>query len=139
LLEVSASAEARDGERAEGIEVMRRRVMVVDDNEDAATLLADMLRGVGHDVVVAHDGSEALAKAQPFAPDVAVLDLGLPGMDGYELACALRERFPSVRVMALTGYGRERDHEQTKAAGFEAHFTKPVTFGKLLAAIEITR
>jgi signal transduction histidine kinase len=138
LLVTPARTEVPDAERA-GVEVVRRRVMVVDDNEDAAALLADMLRSVGHDVLVAHDGADALARSQPFAPDVAVLDLGLPGMDGYQLARALGERFPSVRVMALTGYGRERDREGTKAAGFEAHFTKPVAFGKLLAAIEITR
>ena len=113
-----------------------RRVLVVDDNHDAADALRDLLRVVGHEVEVAYDGPEALAVAARFRPEVAVLDVGLPVMSGYELAKRLRERGDDVRLLAVTGYGQEHDRESARQAGFERHFVKPVEPGELFAAIE---
>jgi CheY-like chemotaxis protein len=116
----------------------RRRVLVVDDNEDAAELVAHALREIGHAVAVAHDGVGALALAEEFGPTVGVLDIGLPVMDGYELARRLRER-PDGRTLALvavTGYGQPADREQAIAAGFDEHLVKPVALPRLFAAIE---
>lgn len=112
----------------------------VDDNEDAAMLLGDLLRSVGHDVRVAHDGESAIDAATRFQPEIAILDIGLPDMDGYELAVAIRERLETkVRLMAFTGYGQQNDVARTKPAGFEAHFVKPVALAKLLTEIEMSR
>lgn len=114
-----------------------RRVLVVDDNEDAATLLADALRGEGWEVAVATDGPQALSLLPSFQPEVAVLDLGLPVMDGYELAAKIRERLgpQAPRLLALTGYGQDRDRKASEAAGFERHMVKPVRAEELVAAI----
>jgi CheY-like chemotaxis protein len=113
-------------------------VLVVDDNEDAGLLLAEMLRTMGHEVRVAVDGPRALDAMKHFTPHVAILDLGLPVMDGYELASELRKRLgSSVRLMALTGYGQERDRERSRNAGFDAHLVKPIGLSKILAAIEV--
>ena len=103
------------------------RVLLVDDNADAAELLGELLVAHGHEVAVAHTGPEALAALAGFIPDVALLDIGLPVMDGYELARTLRERVPSVRLAALTGYGQVEDRARSRDAGFEAHLVKPVS------------
>jgi PAS domain S-box-containing protein len=114
----------------------RRRVLVVDDNVDAADLLAGLLRSVGHDVEVAHDGPQALDVLAAFTPDVAILDIGLPVMDGYELAARLREGLAPPRLVAMTGYGQESDRARSAAAGFDLHLVKPVAPRELLALIE---
>ena len=114
---------------------VRRQVLVVDDNADAADLLAIMLQAVGHRVSTAHDPLEALDIAAQSAPDVAVLDIGLPVMDGYELGARIRSRAPSCRLIALTGYGQIEDRAKSSAAGFDAHLVKPVELEALLAAI----
>jgi PAS domain S-box-containing protein len=120
------------------VQMAPRRILVVDDNEDAGTLLGEMLRSVGHEVVVALDGPRALEAVKHFHPDVAILDIGLPVMDGHELASALRDRFgSSVRLLAVTGYGQEQDRARTAQSGFQAHFVKPVAIQKVLAAIEV--
>jgi CheY-like chemotaxis protein len=113
-------------------------VLVVDDNLDAAESLADLLRHVGHDVKVAQDGPGALEVAARFHPEVAVLDIGLPVMDGYELAAALKSREDAgpIRLVALTGYGQEKDRQRSREAGFDAHLVKPVEIDALLAALE---
>ena len=113
------------------------RVLVVDDNEDAATMLGEVLTMLGHEVVVAFDGASALQARKTFTPDVALLDIGLPGMDGHELAQKLRARHPGVplRLIALTGYGEERDRQRSKAAGFDEHLVKPVDLDKLCALL----
>jgi PAS domain S-box-containing protein len=114
-----------------------RRVLVVDDNEDAADLLADALRTSGHEVRTALDGARALMVAASFTPDVGVLDLGLPVMDGYELAAQLRERTNGkVRLLAVSGYGQAEDRARTAAAGFARHFVKPVDLESILSAID---
>lgn len=105
------------------------RVLVVDDNADAAAMLGHLLRSSGLDVRVAHDGPEALGAAEHFKPQAAFLDLGLPAMDGVELAARLRALpgLSGLRLAALTGYGQDSDRARTAAAGFDAHFVKPVS------------
>ncbi len=115
----------------------RRRVLVVDDNADAALLLAELLSTRGHDVRVAHDGVEALNVISQFTPDVAVLDIGLPIMDGHELARRLRELLARrCRLIALTGYGRAEDRHRSRAAGFDAHLVKPVNPAQIVRLVE---
>ena len=110
----------------------------MDDNVDAAQSLAAALDQGGHVSHVAYDAASALAAAEVFSPEIALLDLGLPEMDGYELARRLREhpRLRRVLLCAVTGYGRESDRERTTAAGFDHHFVKPVDLDVLLAVIE---
>ena len=105
-----------------------RRVLVVDDNEDAVESLADALLELGHTVETAYDGPAALGLLQRYTPDVAFLDVGLPVMDGYELARRIREdhRFARTVLVAVTGYGQKRDQVQSREAGFDAHLVKPV-------------
>ncbi|MDQ3364742.1 MAG: ATP-binding protein [Myxococcota bacterium] len=114
-----------------------RRILVVDDNVDAASLLAELLGDLGHEVAIAHDAHDALDMFPVFAPEVAILDIGLPVMDGYELAVKLRERgaTPPCRLVAVTGYGQEGDRARALAAGFDLHLVKPVDLTALLAAI----
>ncbi|HTL34947.1 MAG TPA: ATP-binding protein [Kofleriaceae bacterium] len=124
----------------QGVQVTPRKILVVDDNEDAGALLGEMLESLGHEVVVALDGPHALEAVKRFSPEIGILDIGLPVMDGYELAAALRQRFgDSIRLMAVTGYGQEQDRRRTQHAGFEEHFVKPVGLGKVLAAIEVPK
>jgi CheY-like chemotaxis protein len=112
------------------------RVLLVDDNRDAAESLAALLADAGYEVRTAHDGPAALAAvAAGLAPDLALLDIGLPGMNGYELAGALRARLPGVALIAITGYGREPDRARALAAAFDEHFVKPVRLDALVAAM----
>jgi PAS domain S-box-containing protein len=106
----------------------RQRIMVVDDNVDGADTLARLLAAHGHEVRVFHEPVGALAAAPAFRPDVAVLDIGLPGLDGYELARRLRGLLPGhpLRLIALTGYGQEADKARSEDAGFEQHLVKPI-------------
>lgn len=112
-----------------------RRVLIVDDNTDAADLLAEALRMAGHVVTVAYDPRVALTLLAAVAPDVAVLDIGLPGMDGYELAAHVRSAAPACRLVALTGYGQANDIARSQAAGFAVHLVKPADLAQLLAII----
>ncbi len=103
-----------------------RRVLVVEDNADAAASLADLLRTFGHDVEVAHDGTTALTMARTRRPDVVLCDIGLPGMSGYDVAQALRTmRHRGMRLVAVTGYARPEDVKRASEAGFDAHVAKP--------------
>jgi PAS domain S-box-containing protein len=106
---------------------LARRILVVDDNVDAAETLAVLLRWEGHDVRVAHDGPAALAAAQADPPDVMILDLGMPGMDGYEVARRLREQpgANDILLVALTGWAQEEDRRRCYEAGFDGHLPKP--------------
>lgn len=115
-----------------------RRILVVDDNVDAAETLAEMLRLMGHEVVVAHNAAAALASAEAAKPEVALLDLAMPVMDGYELAQRLRmnPELAGVSLVALTGYGTERERERTKNAGFDHHLVKPLDPDLLAKLIE---
>jgi len=116
-------------------------VLVVDDNEDAARVLGEMLALQGHRVELAFDGPAALAVARRTPIDVGLLDIGLPGMDGYELAQALRAaRGPGarpLRLFAITGYGQDADRQRAAAAGFDRHLVKPVDFAALAAALTL--
>src|SRR5262249_9190608 len=104
------------------------RVLVVDDNQDAVKSLAFLLSLEGFTVVTACNGVTALAEAVGFQPQVVLLDIGMPGMDGYEVARELRarEQTCSTMIIALTGYGQPEDRARAKAAGFTDHLTKPV-------------
>ena len=86
----------------------------------------ELLRLLGHQVEVAHDGLRALSAALRFRPETALIDIGLPVMDGYELAGRLREEHPELRLVAVTGYGRDRDRERSTRAGFSDHLVKPI-------------
>ena len=115
-----------------------RRIIVVDDNVDAADLTAELLARAGHEVHVAHDGPAALSLAAQVRPDVALLDIGLPVMNGYELADRLRATFGprTPRLIAITGYGQDHDLARSEAAGFDDHLVKPVPPAVLLARID---
>ncbi len=108
-------------------------ILVVDDNEDAARALGEALELLGHTVRVVFSAPEALAVAPQFQPQVGLLDIGLPGMDGYELALRLREQpgGEALRLLAVTGYGQDADRQQARDAGFEHHLTKPVDLCRL--------
>jgi len=113
--------------------VTARRILVVDDNEDARMLLADILGALGHSVRDAGDATEALAVIREFSPEVAVLDIGLPGIDGYELAVELRKQVPGpVWLIAVSGYGAPADLARGQAAGFDRHLVKPVEIRRLI-------
>ena len=104
------------------------RILVVDDNRDAAKSLTMLLRAMGHETHTSHDGLEAIQAAATFRPEVALLDIGLPGMDGYEVARHIRQRAWGKRMVlaALTGWGQEEDKRRSMVAGFDHHLTKPV-------------
>jgi CheY-like chemotaxis protein len=109
----------------------------VDDNQDAAETLSELLRFEGHEVVIAHNGADALRILETYQPDVALLDIGLPDMSGHELARQLRRdpRTRGIRLIALTGFGREPDRERARDAGFADHLTKPVDIDALLESL----
>jgi PAS domain S-box-containing protein len=113
------------------------RVLIVDDNRDAAESLGELLRMSGHEVAVAHSGEEGLAAAAAFHPALALLDIGMPGMNGYELARRLREQpwGAGVVLAALTGWGQQDDKRRAFEAGFDHHLTKPVEAGALDAVL----
>lgn len=118
-------------------ESTRRRVLIVDDNTDAAELLRELLLARGHEVLVAHDGPGAIAAAPGFDPEIAVLDIGLPVMDGYELARRLLAALPHPPLLvALTGYGQEQDRRYARQAGFDHHLVKPVNPAQMIRLIE---
>jgi CheY-like chemotaxis protein/anti-sigma regulatory factor (Ser/Thr protein kinase) len=119
-------------------EAARRRVLVVDDNQDAAEMLSALAEHRGHTTRRASDATSALALLDDFSPDVALLDLGLPMIDGFELARRIREipRHRAIRLVAVTGYGQASDRQRTAAAGFDGHLVKPVQLDEVLQAIE---
>jgi len=113
------------------------RILVVDDNHDAADSLGMVLRALGADVRIANDGPAALAAFASDTPEIVLLDIGMPGMDGYEVARALRARFPgrTASLVALTGWGQDDDRRRTAAAGFDHHLVKPADIGTLHALL----
>ncbi len=113
-----------------------RRILIVDDNEDLASLMSELLEDRGHKVETAHDGRTALDLATTFEPDIALLDIGLPGMDGYELARELRDLRQGIRLIAITGYAQETDRHRSHEAGFSGHLVKPVDPKTLARLIE---
>jgi PAS domain S-box-containing protein len=114
----------------------RRTILVVDDNVDSANSMAVLLRMGGHDVEVAHDGPTALDRVNAKHPDVVLLDIGLPGMSGYQVAEELRRmNRPGLRIYAMTGYGQRQDRRRSLEAGFDGHLVKPVVPQELLKLI----
>jgi len=120
------------------VDATRLRILVVDDDEDLAHLLAKVLVTRNYEVRTARDSVSALSVAGEFTPDVVLMDIGLPMMDGYELAREIRKILPegSCRLIALTGFHEEGEKEKARAAGFEAHLLKPVNLATLRKAIE---
>ena len=114
------------------------RILIVEDNVEAADLLYDLLSMHGYVVEVEHDGPSGLARATTFKPRVGILDIGLPEMNGYELARRMRE-LPDLNpllLIAITGYGQEEDRRRSTAAGFDLHLVKPAALGELFAALK---
>ncbi len=113
--------------------VPSRRILVVDDNRDAATSLAMMLQMMGHETRTAHDGLEALEIAAAFRPEIILLDIGMPRLNGYDAARHIREQAwgQSVLLVALTGWGQDEDRRRSREAGFDSHMTKPVDLAEL--------
>jgi signal transduction histidine kinase/ActR/RegA family two-component response regulator len=121
----------------EALAFRRERVVVVDDNRDAAELVGEALSSAGHDVSVAHDALQALSLIARVKPGVVVLDIGLPVMDGYELAGRIREEFGenSPRLVAVTGFGLDEDRARSRDIGIDTHLVKPVDVQKLIDAV----
>jgi signal transduction histidine kinase/CheY-like chemotaxis protein len=129
---VSQGPQPQPPPRAPTPPMSRRKILIVDDNRDAANLIGDVLRLSGHDVALAYRADEALFSVEQFAPDVALLDIGLADMSGHALGRKLRERYAAVKLIAITGYGQPSDREASLRAGFAAHLVKPVALRELL-------
>ena len=114
------------------------RILVVDDSIDAARGMVRLLRLLGHEAACVHDGRSALEAARAFGPRIVLLDIGLPGMDGYEVAAALRRNaeHEGIRIIAVSGYGQDEDRRRSYAAGFHHHLVKPVDVDSLMALID---
>ncbi|HEU5321155.1 MAG TPA: response regulator [Methylomirabilota bacterium] len=115
----------------------KRRVLVADDNEDSAETLSLLLQALGHEVRTVHDGRRAVEEAEAFRPDAALLDIGMPGLDGYEVARLIRATpwGRTVILIALTGWGQDEDVRRAHAAGFDRHLLKPVDIVPLQEAL----
>lgn len=114
-----------------------KKVLVVDDNTDAADSLATLLGVMGYEVRIAYDGPEAIEAADEFQPAVALLDIGLPKLSGYDIARHVRQKQGAdVLLVAITGWGQEDDRRRAREAGFDHHFTKPADFDLLLKLID---
>ncbi|KMQ79563.1 Chemotaxis protein methyltransferase CheR [Candidatus Burkholderia pumila] len=113
------------------------RILLVDDSVEAAFAMSMLLEALGHEVRTEHDGPRALASINEFKPDVVVLDIGLPGMDGFEVAREMRKRpvMQHALLLAMTGYGSDADRQDAMNAGFDHHFTKPVSIVDLEALL----
>ncbi|RNF29244.1 diguanylate cyclase, partial [Massilia aurea] len=131
--ERSVGAPGAGFDAAEAGSARALKVMVVDDNVDAAQVLAMYVGAAGHEVAVEHDPFAALTRAEAFVPDACLLDIGLPGMDGHELARRLRAQpaTAGALLVAVTGYGQAQDREASRLAGFDHHLVKPVDMGEL--------
>jgi CheY-like chemotaxis protein len=109
------------------------RALVVDDNVDTAESMALLLKASGHDVRTAHDGPTSLEAARDYRPDVVLLDIGLPGLNGFEVAKRMRQQptLQNIVLVAMTGYGQEADRQRSHEAGFDHHLVKPAEFKEL--------
>jgi CheY-like chemotaxis protein len=136
-----ANAPSADRHEPVDLEHGERKVLVVDDNIDAAELLADALSSLGYRVATAHDGPAAISQAERFVPHTILLDIGLPVMDGYEVARRVRAlpALAQTHLIAITGYGQRTDLLQSQAAGFDLHIVKPVDLDALHEAIQVRR
>jgi CheY-like chemotaxis protein len=129
----ASKADMNDKSSIEAPAVKPRRILIVDDNVDALITMAMLLRARGHEVQTAQSGEAALASISANDPEIALLDIGLPGMDGYELARRLRAEPASANMIliAVTGYGQDDDRQRTRQAGYDFHFVKPVNLTEL--------
>jgi CheY-like chemotaxis protein len=138
---VEAPRAAPDGAPKPGRARIRRRVLIVEDNDDARRMLRHLLEQTGHEVHEAADGLAGLDQVLALEPDAAVIDIGLPGLDGYEVARRVRAAGRAdVLLIAVTGYGQSGDRQRSSEAGFDAHLTKPVdplTLESLLANLPL--
>ncbi|WP_250452487.1 response regulator [Caballeronia sp. ATUFL_M2_KS44] len=127
---MTTSAEAQGGTGS-------RRILLVDDSADAALAMSMLLEALGHEVRTEHDGVRALASIDEFRPDVVVLDIGLPGMSGFDVAREMRKRDATrhALLLALTGYGSAADRQTALDAGFDHHLTKPVSIDEIEALL----
>ncbi len=132
---VVTEADPSEGPRTR---TLPRRILVVDDNPDAADLLGEALSTVGYEVRVAYDGASALTVASSFHPEMALLDLGLPGMDGFELAQSLlaTKGLETLKLIAITGFGLANARRRAIESGFTAHILKPIEFLRLEQEIQ---
>jgi CheY-like chemotaxis protein len=112
---------------------MTRRILVVDDNRDSADSLARLLELMGHETAIAYDGPSAVETADEYRPEVMLLDVGLPGLDGYEVARRIRaqEWGKSITLIAATGWGQPEDRRRSREAGFDHHLVKPIDLDDL--------
>jgi CheY-like chemotaxis protein len=137
--QTASSAPTRSPSQEDGASALSRRVLVVDDNVTAAQSLALVLKLEGYDVQVAHDGAVVLEAARRFRPEVVLLDIGLPGMDGYQLAGRLRQdqalRVHIALLVAVTGYAEDEARRRSREAGFDHHLVKPIDPDALLALL----
>jgi len=127
VLPQNAGEEGSDGALAPGAPACRRRILVVDDNKDSAESLARLLQMFSHVTRTAYDGPSALNAVESFQPDVVLLDIGMPGMDGFAVARQLRlmPRPDKLLIIALTGYGSDEDRRRSQETGIDHHLTKP--------------
>ncbi len=139
ILSTSAPPERAPSPTERATEGPSRRILVVDDNEDAADMLAELLRAWGHDVVAVYDGEAALRVASSDPPELVLMDIAMPGLDGYATAHRLRAMHPqtSMKVVALTGFGQPADVQRARDACFDHHLTKPADHAALRALIEL--
>jgi CheY-like chemotaxis protein len=115
-----------------------KRVLIVDDNEDSSELLSALVQRLGHQTEVAYEGTRALQLAEEFAPHIVFLDIGLPGMNGFEVARRMRQlpACASIPIIAVTGYTRESDRQEAASAGFTEHFAKPIALERLRGVLD---
>jgi signal transduction histidine kinase len=139
--EKAASPANHDAAQAARAPVRPRRILIADDNADALATMAMLLEMEGHEVHTAADGERAFAEAEKLRPDVAILDIGMPGLSGHDVAARIRatEWGRGVLLIALTGWGQAQDQQRARAAGFDHHCTKPVDVGQLLALVDGSR
>jgi PAS domain S-box-containing protein len=132
--------ETRKSQAPQAAPAIRRRVLIVDDNRDAADALAMLLKHSGHDAFVAYDGKAAFAAAETHRPNVILLDIGLPGMSGHDVCRQIREQpwGRSIRMIALTGWGQDEDRRKSQEAGFDGHLVKPVDLAAVLQQFQHT-
>ncbi len=135
---MSGTALVESSQMSDRSSLATHKILVLDDEVDAADLLGQFLSQRGYEVSVAHDGPEAIQLAKKFEPDMILVDIGLPGMDGYQVAEMLCNdaSVPSCRLVALTGYGDPEYHRRSARGGFEEHLVKPVDLDLLVRLIE---
>jgi CheY-like chemotaxis protein len=139
IIEANPSGPGADGSAAKERAASAQRVLIVDDNQDASATMARLLEILGYRVRTASDGALAIALAKSFLPDAVLLDLGLPGMNGYQVCQALKDvpELKHTTIIALTGYGQSEDRRRVREAGFDFHLIKPAEVGEIRKLLEL--